>query len=143
MYRTSFFTVYGPWGRPDMATFIFTKKILERKEIQIFNNGNAKEILHMLMILYMEYIGAIVLNKKFFHKVYNLGNNKPELLINFIDLIELNLKLKAKKKFLPIQPGDVKETFADISESTKDLKFSPKIKLKGIPKFIDWYKVLL
>ncbi len=136
-----FFTVYGPWGRPDMATFIFTKNILNKKPINIFNFGKMKRDFTFIDDIVNGIYGAIKLKKKFFHKVYNLGNNKPELLSNFIDLIELNLKLKAKKKFLPIQPGDVPATFADISESKKDLKFSPKTEIKkGIPKFIDWYK---
>ena len=79
--------------------------------------------------------------KKFKHKIYNLGNNNPEVLIDFINLIEKTLGIKAKKKLLPIQPGDVKKTFADIKESKKDLNFNPKTKItEGIPKFINWYK---
>ena len=124
-----------------MATFIFTKKILERKEIQIFNNGKMRRDFTYVEDIVYGILGAVVLNKKFKHRIYNLGNNRPEVLIDFVKLIEKTLGIVAKKKFLPIQPGDVKETFADISESTKDLKFKPKINIsRGIPKFINWYK---
>ncbi len=136
-----FFTVYGPWGRPDMATFIFTKKIIERKKIEVFNNGNMKRDFTYIEDIISGIHGAILLKKKFKHRIYNLGNNKPEVLSKFISLIEKTIGIKAKQKFLPIQPGDVKETFAEISESTKDLKFIPKTNIyEGIPKFIEWYK---
>ena len=86
-------------------------------------------------------MNSVNLKIKFGHRIYNLGNNYPEDLSNFINLIEDTLGIKAKKKLLPIQPGDVKETFAEISESTKDLNFMPKVNLEeGIPKFIQWYK---
>jgi UDP-glucuronate 4-epimerase len=79
--------------------------------------------------------------RKIKHRIYNLGNNNPEDLSDFINLIEETIGIKAKKRLLPIQPGDVKETFAEISESTKDLNFKPKVNIKeGIPKFIEWYK---
>tara|TARA_B100000035_G_scaffold82052_1_gene68779 strand:+ start:1361 stop:2317 length:957 start_codon:yes stop_codon:yes gene_type:complete len=136
-----FFTVYGPWGRPDMATFIFTKKIFEGKEIEVFNNGKMKRDFTFINDIVDGIIGAVKLNKKFEHRIYNLGNNNPEDLSNFINLIEETIGIKAKKRLLPIQPGDVKETFAEISESTKDLNFKPKVNIKeGIPKFVEWYK---
>ena len=104
-----FFTVYGPWGRPDMATFIFTKNIIEGKEFQVFNKGRMKRDFSFID--------------------------------DIIDLIEETLGIRAKKKLLPIQPGDVKETFAEISESTKDLNFMPQVDIEeGIPKFVEWYK---
>ena len=79
--------------------------------------------------------------KEFYHNVYNLGNNNSEDLLDFIEIIEKNLRIKAKRNFLPLQPGDVPETFAEISQSKKDLKFKPTTKIKdGIPKFIKWYK---
>ena len=85
--------------------------------------------------------GAINSKAKDLHTVYNLGNSNPELLLEFIKLIEKNLGMKAKKKLLPLQPGDVPSTFADISESKRDLKFKPTTQIKeGIPKFISWYK---
>ena len=136
-----FFTVYGPWGRPDMATFIFTKKIFEGKEIEVFNNGKMKRDFTFINDIIDGIMGAVKLNKKFEHRIYNLGNNNPEDLSNFINLIEETIGIKAKKRLLPIQPGDVKETFAEISESTKDLNFKPKVNIKeGIPKFVEWYK---
>jgi len=136
-----FFTVYGPWGRPDMATYIFTKRIIEKKEIDIFNFGKMERDFTYVDDIVDGIYGAVNFNGKFKHKIYNLGNNNPEILIDFIKLIENTLEIEAKKNFLPIQPGDVKKTFADIKESKKDFNFFPKIKIsEGIPKFIKWYK---
>ena len=136
-----FFTVYGPWGRPDMATFIFTKNIINGKPINIFNYGKMKRDFTYVDDIVSGIYGSINLKMKKLHQVYNLGNSKSESLLEFIKLIEKNLNKKAKKNFLPLQPGDVPATFADISESTKDLKFAPKTKIKeGIPRFIEWFK---
>ena len=136
-----FFTVYGPWGRPDMATFIFTKNILNGKPINIFNYGKMKRDFTYIDDIILGINGAINSKVKDLHTVYNLGNSNPELLLEFIKLIEKNLGIKAKKKLLPLQPGDVPSTFADISESKRDLKFKPSTQIKeGIPKFISWYK---
>ena len=135
-----FFTVYGPWGRPDMATFIFTKNILEGKTIKIFNYGKMERDFTYIDDIVQGILGALKKNISN-HKVYNLGNSNPEVLLEFVELIEKTLNKKAQKKLLPIQPGDVSKTFADITESKKDLKFSPKTKIsEGIPKFISWYK---
>ena len=136
-----FFTVYGPWGRPDMATFIFTKNILNGKPINIFNYGKMKRDFTYVDDIISGIYGAINFKMKKLHKVYNLGNSKPESLLEFIKTIEKNLNKKAKKNYLPLQPGDVPATFADISESTIDLKFLPKTEIKhGIPRFIEWFK---
>ena len=138
-----FFTVYGPWGRPDMATFIFTKKILEKKKINIFNFGKMKRDFTYIDDIIDGIEGSLNFKSKkdWFHKIYNLGNSNSENLLEFINIIESNLGIEAKKNFLPMQPGDVQETFADISESKRDLKFFPKTRVQdGIPKFIDWYK---
>ena len=136
-----FFTVYGPWGRPDMATFIFTKRILEKKTINIFNYGKMLRDFTYIDDIVKGIEGAVNLKKNNNHKIYNLGNSHPEILSDFISIIEKNLNLKAKKKFLPMQPGDVKKTCADINESKRDLKFNPKTTIeKGIPLFISWYK---
>ena len=138
-----FFTVYGPWGRPDMATFIFTKKILEKRKIDIFNFGKMKRDFTYIDDIVNGINGSILYEskKEFYHNVYNLGNNNSEDLLDFIEIIEKNLGIKAKRNFLPLQPGDVPETFAEISQSKKDLKFKPTTKIKdGIPKFIKWYK---
>ncbi len=136
-----FFTVYGPWGRPDMATFIFTKRILEKKTINIFNYGKMLRDFTYIDDIVKGIEGAVNLKKNYNHKIYNLGNSHPEILSDFISIIEKNLNLKAMKKFLPMQPGDVKKTCADIRESRRDLKFNPKTTIeKGIPLFISWYK---
>jgi UDP-glucuronate 4-epimerase len=136
-----FFTVYGPWGRPDMATFIFTKNILNGKPINIFNYGKMKRDFTYVDDIISGIYGAINFKMKKLHKVYNLGNSKPESLLEFIKTIEKNLNKKAKKNYLSLQPGDVPATFADISESTRDLKFLPKTEINdGIPRFIEWFK---
>ena len=140
-----FFTVYGPWGRPDMATWIFTKKIINEEPIEVFNNGNMERD--------FTYIDDIINgttsildsckddNNESFSKVYNIGNNKPENLLNFISLIEENLGKKAIKIMKPIQKGDVPNTYADIKDIQADYNFTPKTKLaEGIPKFIEWFK---
>ncbi len=136
-----FFTVYGPWGRPDMATFIFTKNIIEKKKIEIFNYGKMQRDFTYIDDIVQGILGAMKNKKIVNHKIYNLGNSNPEILIEFVELIEKTLGLKAKKKLMPMQPGDVSKTYADIRESRKDLNYSPKVKIsEGIPKFIDWYK---
>ena len=136
-----FFTVYGPWGRPDMATFIFTKNIINKKKIDVYNFGNMRRDFTYVSDIANGILGAIKLKKKIKHKIYNLGNSNPEVLLDFINVIENTLKIEAKKNFIAIQPGDVPKTYADIKESIKDLKFNPKTKIeKGIPEFVKWYK---
>ena len=139
-----FFTVYGPWGRPDMATWIFTEKIINNKPIEVYNNGDMERD-----FTYIDDIVKGTLNVVDFcekkplikGKIYNIGNNKPENLLDFIAVIEDYLGIKANKVFKPIQPGDVVKTYADISKIKEDFNFSPVITIKeGIPKFIDWYK---
>jgi UDP-glucuronate 4-epimerase len=133
-----FFTVYGPWGRPDMAMYIFTKKISSEKPIYVFNNGD--------MFRDFTYIDDIVsglrsaLSKNYKCEVFNLGNSKTEHLMNVIKIIEKKINIKAKIIFDEIKPGDVKKTFADIDYSKKKLEYRPKTTIeKGIPQFIDWY----
>jgi UDP-glucuronate 4-epimerase len=151
-----FFTVYGPWGRPDMALFIFTKAILENKPINIYNNGN--------MLRDFTYIEDIVegivrvidtkpkkndnwngLNpdpsfSKAPYKIYNIGNNNPVRLMDFIVEIENKLGKKAIKNFMPLQQGDVLATYADVASLVKDLDYRPSTSIKkGIGCFIDWY----
>ena len=136
-----FFTVYGPWGRPDMATFIFTKNILENKKIEIFNYGKMQRDFTYIDDIVDGILGAMKNRNNRNHKIYNLGNNNPEVLLEFVELIEKTLNLKAKKNLLPMQPGDVSKTYADIKESKKDLNYFPKVKIiEGVPKFIEWYK---
>lgn len=133
-----FFTVYGPWGRPDMALFIFTKAILEGKPIQIFNGGDMKR-----NFTYIDDIvdGIIrVLHTPLPYEIYNIGNGKAEILLNFIEQIELQVGKKAIREYCPIQPGDVPATVADI-EKIKNLGYSPKTNIdEGIPKFVSWYR---
>jgi UDP-glucuronate 4-epimerase len=141
-----FFTVYGPWGRPDMAAFIFAQKILAGEEISVFNNGDMKRD-----FTYIDDIVAGVLacldmppadhGVEGPHRIYNLGNHRAEPLMRFIGLIEEALGQKAKVKMEPMQPGDVKETYADIDSSRRDFGFAPTTLIdQGLPRFIAWHK---
>jgi UDP-glucuronate 4-epimerase len=152
-----FFTVYGPWGRPDMALFIFTKSILEGKPINIFNNGEM-----LRDFTYVDDIARVttsVLDKPASpnsrwngaspdpatsfapYKLYNVGNHQPVNLNIFIETLEECLGKKAIKNYLPLQPGDVHETYADISELAADFDFKPVTELKeGVRKFVEWYR---
>tara|TARA_B100000795_G_C22609569_1_gene364531 strand:- start:151 stop:747 length:597 start_codon:yes stop_codon:yes gene_type:complete len=152
-----FFTVYGPWGRPDMALFKFTKAILAGKKIQVFNYGK-----HQRDFTYIDDIveGVIrVLDKPAKPnndwngdqpdsgsslapwRVYNIGNNNPIDLMDYIKSIEEELNLKALKELLPLQPGDVPDTYANVDDLIRDFKYKPNTPLKkGIKNFISWYK---
>ena len=141
-----FFTVYGPWGRPDMAMFIFTKAIFEGRPIQVFNHGDMQRD--------FTYIDDIVdgVIKTLDHppppneqgkpyRLYNIGNNRSEPLMRMIELIEQATGRKAAKQFLPMQEGDVPATFADISAIQRDTGFAPTTPIDvGIPRFVDWYR---
>ncbi len=152
-----FFTVYGPWGRPDMALFIFTKAILNGETIKVFNNGKMKRDFTYIKDI-VEGITRL-LDKKpepkpagedynpepgsstAPYKIYNIGNNKPEELMDFISVLEKALGREAKKEFLPLQPGDVGETYADVDELIRDVGFRPDTTIEeGIGHFVDWYK---
>lgn len=137
-----YFTVYGPWGRPDMAYFLFTNAILENRPIQIYNNGQ--------MLRDFTYIDDIIdgtvsaIDHEFSCEVFNLGHNQPNALMDLITHIENELGKKAIKEFLPMQAGDVISTYADIDLSISKLNFNPKVSLKeGINKFVNWYKAEL
>jgi UDP-glucuronate 4-epimerase len=132
------FTVYGPWGRPDMALFIFTRAILNDQPIDVYNYGKMKRD--------FTYIDDIVkgvlasLDRPVPFAIYNLGNSRAVDLLHFIACIEKALGKEAEKKLLPMQPGDVAETYADISESQRDLGFDPTTGIEeGIEHFIRWY----
>jgi UDP-glucuronate 4-epimerase len=141
-----FFTVYGPWGRPDMAPMLFAEAILAGRPIRVFNHGDmARDF------TFVDDIVAGVLatldrpatpgQDVVPHRVYNLGNHRPEPLLRFIGLIEQALDRKAEMVLEPIQPGDVAATCADIDASTQDLGYQPRTSLDdGIPRFIDWFK---
>ena len=137
-----FFTVYGPWGRPDMAPFLFTKAIVNNEPIKIFNNGN--------MLRDFTYIDDIVdgVIKTLTHipqteipyKIYNIGNSKPIKLMDFISEIEQALNKEAQKVFMAMQPGDVYQTYADTSNLENDVNFKPDTPIKeGVKSFVDWY----
>ncbi len=138
-----FFTVYGPWGRPDMSAYIFTKAIFEGRPITIFNHGDMKRD-----FTYVDDIAAGVvaaLDRPASgtppHTVYNLGNHRSEPLMRFIELLERAAGREAIKEFAPMQPGDVKETYADIAASQRDLGFEPAISIdEGLPRFVAWYR---
>jgi UDP-glucuronate 4-epimerase len=141
-----FFTVYGPWGRPDMSLWIFTKAILDGKPIPLFNGGEMRRD-----FTYVDDIVAGVLAaldrppsadaKRAAHRIYNLGNHRSEPLMRFVELIERATNHKAILDKLPMQPGDVRESFADIEASRRDLGFEPKTTIDdGVPKFVAWYR---
>jgi UDP-glucuronate 4-epimerase len=140
-----FFTVYGPWGRPDMALFIFTKNICEGKPVPVFNHGKMRRDFTYVDDIVSGILAALKnppnADNGAPHRVFNLGNNKSENLMDFIDLVQDELGMKAKLDFKPLQDGDVPETYADIDASVDILGFKPTTAIKeGIPKFIEWYK---
>lgn len=152
-----FFTVYGPWGRPDMALFLFTKAIIEGRPIDVFNHGKMRRD-----FTYIDDIveGVIrVLDKSpepnpdwcgespdpgtsyAPYKIYNIGNNNPVELMRFIEVLEDCLGQKAKKNMLPLQPGDVPATYADVDDLIRDVGFKPETSVEdGIKHFVDWYR---
>ena len=134
-----YFTVYGPWGRPDMAMFIFTEKIIAGEPISVFNHGNMKRDFTYIDDIITGTRAAI--EKNYTSEVFNLGNHKSEQLMDMISLLEKELGIKAKIDFQPMQIGDVKESFAEIKHSQEKLGYSPKTSIEnGIPKFIEWFK---
>lgn len=144
-----FFTVYGPWGRPDMAAFLFTKAILKGEEISVFNHGDMKRNFTYIDDIVDGVIRCLdtppnqTLKDKDAvpHRLYNIGNNEPAELMEFISILEKHLNTKAKIRFEPLQPGDVKETIADISDTVKDFGFAPKTNIEtGLKNFLDWYR---
>jgi UDP-glucuronate 4-epimerase len=136
-----YFTVYGPWGRPDMALFMFTKAILNDEEIPVFNNGDMYRNFSYIDDIVSGTLSCVLSQRESGdHKIYNLGNNKSETLMEYIQTIEKTLGKKAKIRFEPMQNGDVKGTVADISETVMDYEFNPKTDIvEGIPNFIKWY----
>ncbi|MAQ71025.1 MAG: protein CapI [Alphaproteobacteria bacterium] len=142
-----FFTVYGPWGRPDMALFIFAKAIAEGKKLPVFNNGDMKRDFTYIDDIVTGVIGCLdnppqrVNEKTPPQRVLNIGNTKSEKLMDFIHIIEKEMGKKADIEFLPMQPGDVKETYADVTETTELTGYEPTTPISvGVPRFIDWFK---
>ena len=133
-----YFTVYGPWGRPEMAMYIFTKKILAGEPIPVFNNGNMKRDFTYIDDIIFGTRSAI--DKNYKCEIFNLGNHRSEQLMDVVTLIEKNLGKKAEIDFQPMQPGDVPESFADIERSIAMLNYQPLIDVDvGIKRLIDWY----
>ncbi len=151
-----FFTVYGPWGRPDMALYLFTKKIMNNEPIQIFNNGDMLRdftfIDDIVECLFRLKEKPAYVNKKFNYlnpegssswapyRLFNIGNSKPVKLMDYIHEIEKAIGKKANKEYLPMQPGDVKETYAETAKLESWIEFKPNTSIKeGVRKFITWY----
>jgi UDP-glucuronate 4-epimerase len=142
-----FFTVYGPWGRPDMAPFLFLDAILNNKPIKIFNHGDMKRDFTYIddvvksVIALVECSQALKMDEGIPpYKVYNIGNNQPEKLMDFINILEELTGKEATKEMLPMQPGDVYATFADIDELVNDTKIKPETTLQaGLEKFVAWW----
>lgn len=141
-----FFTVYGPWGRPDMALWLFTEAILAGKPIRVFNHGDMKRD-----FTYIDDIVCGVLScldgpptddgTAPPHRVYNIGNHRPEALMHMIDVLETAVGQRAERQLEPMQPGDVQATYADISVIQQDHGFAPTTSIEeGIPRFVEWYK---
>lgn len=140
-----FFTVYGPWGRPDMALFLFTKAIIDGEPIRVFNNGDMSRDFTYVDDIVSGVVAALdkppADEKDAPHRIYNLGNSTPEPLLGLIETLEAALGKKAEKIFEPIQPGDVKATYADIEASRRDLGFEPTVPISvGVPRFVEWFR---
>ena len=141
-----FFTVYGPWGRPDMAAWIFTEKILNGETIPVFNNGDMKRDFTFIDDI-VAGICAVLEGPppaeagKAPHRVYNIGNNRSEPLMRMVEVLQAAIGVEAKIDFQPMQPGDVKETYADIDAIARDFGYQPTTPIDvGIPKFVSWYR---
>ena len=141
-----FFTVYGPMGRPDMAYFKFAKKIMAGEPIQIYNNGDMRRDFTYIDDI-VKGVENILCNPPredengAAYKIYNIGNNKPEKLMDYIAVLEKCLGREAKKEYLPMQPGDVDETYADVSDLMKDYDFKPSTTIEeGLSKFAKWFR---
>jgi UDP-glucuronate 4-epimerase len=148
-----FFTVYGPWGRPDMAMYLFADAITKGRPISIFNNGNMRrdftyvDDVSEAVVRLMDHVpqpgGSLdspgTSNAPW--RVYNIGNNRPEELMKVVTLLEKELGRDAQKQFLPMQPGDVLETFADTTDLAREIGFRPKTSIEeGVRRFVAWYR---
>ncbi|WP_447979440.1 NAD-dependent epimerase [Candidatus Nitrospira bockiana] len=152
-----FFTVYGPWGRPDMALFLFTKAILEGKPIEVFNFGKMQRDFTYVddivegLVRILDKPASIDANWDSCHpdpssssapyRIYNIGNNRPVELLRVVDLLESELGKHTEKLMLPLQPGDVPATYADINDLIQDVKFQPSVSIEeGVRRFVEWYR---
>ncbi len=145
-----FFTVYGPWGRPDMSAYLFTRAIFAGEPIQVFNQGDMRRDFTYIDDIVAGVLAALDHPPKGVesedgegppHRLYNLGNHRSEDLMHFIAVIEAACGREAVKVFKDMQPGDVKETYADIEASRRDLGFEPRTAIdEGVPRFVEWYR---
>ena len=138
-----FFTVYGPWGRPDMAMFLFTDAIINNNPIKVFNKGNLSRDFTYIDDITFGVVNTLIKDSKnaSLYKLYNIGNGKPVQLLDFIASLEKELGITAIKNRLPMQAGDVHQTFADTSSLEHDYNYKPQITVdKGIKEFVSWYK---
>ena len=141
-----FFTVYGPWGRPDMALYTFTRAILEGRPIEVFNDGDMKRDFTYVDDVVPGVVAALDNPPDRAtgvpHRLYNLGNDRPEKLMRLIAVLEESLGRKAEIAFRPLQPGDVEATWADISATRRDLGFAPATPIEaGVPRFVEWFRI--
>jgi UDP-glucuronate 4-epimerase len=135
------FTVYGPWGRPDMAMWLFTEAMLQGKPIKVFNYGNMERDFTFIDDVVQGIVASLMASGLTPYEIFNIGNHRPEPLLKVIGLLEQELGVKAKQELLPIQPGDVPATCADIERARIKLGFQPTTSIEsGISRFITWYK---
>ncbi len=147
-----FFTVYGPWGRPDMAMWIFTRKIFAGEPIDIFNHGKMRRDFTYIDDIIAGVIASLdnpppddgkpkAGGSVSPHRLYNIGNHRSEELMRLVEVIEQACGRTADKRFLPMQPGDVEATYADIDAIQQELGYQPSTGIEvGIPRFVDWYR---
>ncbi len=134
-----FFTVYGPWGRPDMALFLFTDAMLKGRPLQVFGEGKMQRDFTYVDDIVSGIIASI--DKNYPEEVFNLGCGRQEELMEYIRMVEVSCGIEAKKEFLPMQPGDVRASLADVSKAKKMLGYEPKTQIKdGVPQFVSWYR---
>jgi UDP-glucuronate 4-epimerase len=135
-----FFTVYGPWGRPDMAMWLFTEAMLKGQPIKVFNYGRMQRDFTYIDDIVQGVVAALMAPDLDVYEIINLGNHRAEELLKVINILESELKLKAEQNLLPIQPGDVPATYADIGRAREKLGFEPLTPIEvGIPRFVQWY----
>jgi len=135
------FTVYGPWGRPDMAMWLFAEAMLQGKPIKVFNYGEMERDFTYIDDAVHGILASLMVPGLEPYEIFNIGNHRPEPLLKVIGLLEQELGVKAKQELLPIQPGDVPATFADVARAQAKLGFNPATPIEsGIPRFIAWYK---
>lgn len=136
-----FFTVYGPWGRPDMAMFLFTDALLNNRPIKIFNEGKLSRDFTYVDDIVNGVVATLEKDSEQLYSLYNIGNGTPVKLLDFIDAIEVETGIKFIREMLPMQPGDVEKTWADTGALEKDFNYKPSTKIQeGVKNFIDWYK---